>query len=75
MFAIALEAPPSPLAAAALAFDMLTAPPIWAIAFELTKIKVNATKTLRMAFRNVSTILRQSRFEFKLGRLASSAVD
>jgi hypothetical protein len=50
MFAIALEAPPSPLAAAALAFDRLTAPPIWAIAFELTKIKVNATKTLRMAF-------------------------
>jgi hypothetical protein len=25
--------------------------------------------------RNVSTILRQSRFEFKLGRLALSAVD
>jgi hypothetical protein len=50
MFATALDAPPSPLAAAALAFDILTAPPIWAIAVELKKTKVNATKTLRMAF-------------------------
>jgi hypothetical protein len=50
MFAIALDAPPSPFAAAARAFDILIAPPIWAIAVELMKTKVNATKTLRMAF-------------------------